>query len=146
MATLFNFEIHTLYRLFFSGKVEFITLTLTDGEIGVYANHSFFTAPVLSCILQIKDDKGFLRSAFITGGILEVKEHKTVLMVDAAEWPEEIDLNRALVAKEKAEKEINKAMHRFEIESAKARLRRAEFRIKAHGLYLNSPCLDACHE
>ncbi|MCL2193358.1 MAG: ATP synthase F1 subunit epsilon [Treponema sp.] len=134
MATLFNFEIHTLYRLFFSGKVEFITLTLTDGEIGVYANHSFFTAPVLSCILQIKDDKGFLRSAFITGGILEVKEHKTVLMVDAAEWPEEIDLNRALIAKEKAEKEINKAMHRFEIESAKARLRRAEFRLKAHEL------------
>jgi len=146
MATLFNFEIHTLYRLFFSGKVEFITLTLTDGEIGVYANHSFFTAPVLSCILQIKDDKGILRSAFVTGGILEVKEHKTVLMVDAAEWPEEIDLNRALTARENVENEIGKAMPQFETESRKARLRRAEFRIKAYELCLNPPYRDACRE
>ena len=89
MAALFKFEIHTLYRLFFSGRVESITLTLSDGEIGVYANHSFFTAPVLGGILRIKDENGVLRSAFTTGGILEVKEHNTVLMVDAAEWPGE---------------------------------------------------------
>jgi len=120
MAALFSFEIHTLYRLFFSGKVESITLALTDGEIGVYANHSSFTAPVLSCILRIKDDKGVLRSAFITDGILEVKGRKTVLMVDAAEWPDEIDLDRALVAKENAK-----------AENAKTKLRRAEFRLKA---------------
>jgi len=134
MATLFRFEVHTLYRLFFSGKVESVTLTLTDGEIGVNANHSFFTAPVLSCILRIKDDKGVLRSAFITDGVLEVKEHNTMLMVDAAEWPEEIDQSRALAAKEKAEKEVGEAQSHFETENAKARLRRAEFRLKAYGL------------
>jgi len=134
MAAPFRFEIHTLYRLFFSGKVESITLTLTDGEIGVYANHSFFTAPVLSCILRMKDDKGVLRSAFITDGILEVSEHKTVLLVDAAEWPQEIDLDRALAAREKAEKEVGKTRLRFEVKSAKARVRRAEFRLKAYEL------------
>jgi len=134
MAALFRFEIHTLYRLFFSGRVESITLTLTDGEMGVCASHSFFTAPVLSCIFRMKDDKGIVRSAFITDGILEVKERKTVLMVDAAEWPEEIDLARALAAKEKAEKEVGKALSHFEIENAKARLRRAEFRLKAYEL------------
>jgi len=93
MAALFKFEVHTLYRLFFSGKVESITLTLTDGEIGVYASHSFFTAPVLSCMLRIKDDKGVLRSAVITDGILEVKEHNTVLIVDTAEWFDEKEGN-----------------------------------------------------
>ena len=131
MAAPFRFEVHTLYRLFFSDKVESVTLTLTDGEIGVYANHSFFTAPVLSCILRVKDDKGVLRSAFVTDGVLEVNEHKTVLMVDAAEWPEEIDLDRALAAKEKAEEEVGEAKSPFEIKNAKARLRRAEYRLKA---------------
>jgi len=131
MAALFRFEVHTLYRLFFSGNVESITLTLTDGEIGVYANHSFFTAPVLSCILRMKDDKGVLRSAFVTDGILEVKEHKAVLMVDIAEWPDEIDQDEARTAKEEAEKEISGALLHVELEAAKARLRRAEFRLKA---------------
>jgi F-type H+-transporting ATPase subunit epsilon len=103
-----------------------------DGEIGVYAKHSPFASPVLSCILRIKDDKGTWRSAFITEGLLEVKDHKTVLMVDAAEWPEEIDTSRALAAKQKAEEAIKSATEKFDLDRAKARLRRAEYRLMAN--------------
>jgi F-type H+-transporting ATPase subunit epsilon len=131
MAELFNFEVHTPYRPFFSGKVAFISLTLADGDIGVYAHHSPFTAPAVSCILRITDDKGAQKSAFITEGILEVKDHKTVLMVDAAEWPEEIDHERAAAAKETAEQALKSAMLKFEIDNAKAKLRKAEYRLKA---------------
>ncbi|MDR1252071.1 MAG: ATP synthase F1 subunit epsilon [Treponema sp.] len=131
MAVLFNFEVHTPYRLFFSGKVEGITLTLVDGEIGVYAKHSPFTAPSVSCILRIKDSMGKWSPAFITDGILEVKDHKTVLMVDAAEWPEEIDCERALASKQQAEKSLELAVFKFEIDKAKSKLRYAEFRRKA---------------
>jgi F-type H+-transporting ATPase subunit epsilon len=132
MPALFNFEIHTPYRFFFSGKAESITLTISDGEIGVYANHSPFTAPVLSCIVRIKDDKGNIRSAFITEGILEVKEHKNVLMVEAAEWPEEIDAERAIAAKQKAEEKLGSGLMRYEADNEKTKLRHAEFRLKAH--------------
>ena len=131
MPVLFNFEVHTPYRPFFSGKVEYISLTLRDGEIGVYAKHSPFTAPVQSCILFIRDEGGKERSAFITDGILEVKDHKTVLMVDTAEWPQEIDKERALAAKQNAQTSLESAMLKFETDKAKARLRRAEFRLKA---------------
>ena len=131
MSAHFTFEVHTPHRLFFSDRVEAITLTLLDGEICVYAKHSAFTAPVLCCILYIKDDKGRWRQAFITEGILEVKDHKTVLMVDVAEWPEEIDPERARAAKEHAEASLQMAALKFEVEKAKARIRRAEFRLKA---------------
>jgi F-type H+-transporting ATPase subunit epsilon len=131
MPVLFNFEVHTPYRLFFTGKVESIVLTLTDGEIGIYAHHSPFTSPVLSCILHIKDDSGVSRPAFITEGILEVKDHKTVLMVDEAEWPEEIDIDHARAAKQEAEEEIKSDSFKFELGRAKARLCRAVFRLKA---------------
>jgi F-type H+-transporting ATPase subunit epsilon len=131
MPALFNFEVHTPYRPFFIGRVESIVLTLLDGEIGIYANHSAFTSPVVSCILRIKDNKGVFRSAFITDGILEVKEHKNVLMVDAAEWPEEIDTERARAAKQQAEETVKTASFKFELGRAKAQLRRAEFRLKA---------------
>jgi F-type H+-transporting ATPase subunit epsilon len=85
----------------------------------------------LSCILHIKDKDGVSRPAFITEGILEVKEHKTVLMVDEAEWPEEIDGEQARADKREAEEEIDPDSFRFELGRAKARLRRAEFRLKA---------------
>jgi F-type H+-transporting ATPase subunit epsilon len=130
VAVLFTFEVHTPYRPFFSGKVEAIAVTLTDGEIGIYAKHSPFTAPVCSCVLRIRDDKGQWRPAFITDGILEVKDHKTVLVVDAAEWPEEIDPERARIAKAQAKADLESAMMKFEIEKAKAGIRRAEFRLK----------------
>jgi len=134
MPVLFNFEVHTPYRPFFSGKVKSIALTLSDGDIGVFAQHSPFTAPVQSCILRIKDENGEERCAFVTDGILEVKDHKTVLMVDTAEWPQEIEMERALEAKKKAEESLGAAMLKFEIDNAKAKLRRAEFRLKAYEL------------
>jgi F-type H+-transporting ATPase subunit epsilon len=87
MAKLFPFEVHTPYRRFFADSVEAVVLSLIDGEIGVYADHSAFTAPVNVGILKIKDKDGKWSAAFTTDGILEVKEHKTVLIVDAAEWP-----------------------------------------------------------
>jgi len=132
MPALFNFEVHTPYRLFFSGKAEVIVLTLMDGEIGVYAHHAAFTAPVVTGKLSIKTDSGEWRTAFIADGILEVKDHKNVLMVDTAEWPEEIDRDRALVDKQQAEEDLKTAHLKFEADRVKARLRRAECRLKLY--------------
>jgi len=134
MPTLFNFEIHTPQRFFYSGKAQAITLGLVDGEIGIYANHSPFTAVTVTCILRIKDENGQWRSAFVSSGILEVKQHKNVLMVESAEWPEEIDKDRALGSKEQAEKILSDANLKFETDKAKEKLRRAEFRLKALAL------------
>ncbi|MDR1869484.1 MAG: ATP synthase F1 subunit epsilon [Treponema sp.] len=130
MPALFNFEVHTPYRYFYSGKAQVVILTLADGEIGIYANHAPFTAVVVTGVLRIKDSDGNWRVAFVSDGILEVKEHKNVLMVDCAEWPEEIDKERALESKEQAEKNLNDENFKFETDKAKNKLRRAENRLK----------------
>jgi len=134
MPVLFNFEVHTPYRLFFSGKAEVIILTLMDGEIGVYAHHAAFTAPVVTGKLQIKTESGEWRTAFIADGILEVKDHKNVLMVDTAEWPEEIDKERALLDKQQSEEDLQTAHLKFELDRVKARLRRADYRLMVCGM------------
>jgi F-type H+-transporting ATPase subunit epsilon len=131
MAANFRFEVYTPHRAFFADSVEAIVLTLADGEAAVYANHSHFTAPVVSCLLKIKDRNGKWKTAFISGGLLEVTSHKTVLLSDAAEWPAEIDYERAKEAKEKAEETLKSAMMKFETETASASLKRANMRIKA---------------
>jgi F-type H+-transporting ATPase subunit epsilon len=133
MPNLFTFEVYTPYRLFYSDSVEAVTLTLQDGEIGIYANHDFITAPVVPCVLNIKNKQGQWKAAFATEGILEVTHHKTVLLVDAAEWPEEIDGARAEAAKRQAQESLEAGMLKFEIDNAKAALRRAEIRLKLWG-------------
>jgi len=130
MATLFTFEVHTPYRRFYSDSVQAIILTLPDGEIAIYANHSPFTAPVLPCFLRIKDKQGNWKIAFTAEGILEVKNHKTVLISDTAEWPEEIDQERAIKAKEKAEKTLANGTLKFETKTVTASLNRANMRLK----------------
>jgi F-type H+-transporting ATPase subunit epsilon len=134
MAKLYTFEVHTPYRLFYAGPVEAATLPLVDGEIGIYADHSFLIAPVSTGILKIKDGEGRRRHAFITEGILEVSGHRTVLMVDAAEWPEEIDINRAMAAKRNAGEDLRNSMFNFETSNAREKLKRAENRLKASAL------------
>ena len=137
MAHLFPFEVHTPYRLFYSGSVQAIVLTLLDGEVGVYAKHTAFTAPVVPCLLKIRDKDGNWKTAFTAEGILEVKDHKTVLISDAAEWPEEIDMTRAKNARERAEQTLTEKPFKFEAETAAFSLKRANMRIKAGELMKN---------
>jgi F-type H+-transporting ATPase subunit epsilon len=131
MPMSYTLEIYTPYRLFFSDSVEAIVLTIADGEICVYANHDRFTAPVKCCISKIKDLKGVWKTAFINDGIIEVKRHKTILLVESANWPEEIDRDRVMHSKNEAEKVLNSDPFYFERITAQQRIRRAEVRLKA---------------
>ncbi|GHV75426.1 ATP synthase epsilon chain [Spirochaetia bacterium] len=130
MAALFTFEVHTPYRFFYKDKVEAVTVTIQDGEIGILAQHEAITAPVKPCLLKIKDKDGRWKTAFSSEGILEVAGGKTVLMVDAAEWPEEIDHGRAVEAKKQAGDVLANAGFRFEAETARLKLERANMRLK----------------
>jgi F-type H+-transporting ATPase subunit epsilon len=130
MPALFNFEVHTPRRIFYSGKVQAIIISIEDGEIGIYANHSPFTAHSVTGTLRIKDDKGCWRAAFACGGILEVKEHKNVLLVESADWPEEINVEKILKIKKQAEETLKNAQLKFEIDKAKKILHHAECRLK----------------
>ena len=130
MAALFSFEVYTPNRIFYSDSIEAIVLTLADGDAAVYANHVPFAAPVISCPLKIKDKNGTWKTAFTAEGILEVTHQKTILISNAAEWPEEIDYERAQRAKEKAQKDLEKGLLKFETETATASLKRANMRFK----------------
>jgi len=131
MAKLFSLEVHSPYHPFFHGMVEAVTLTLADGEIGIYADHTPVTAPVLCCILRIKDGQGIWKPAFISEGILEVTTYKTMIIVDDAQWPEEIDRQRALADKDQAEKSLESAVMKFQKDNAEVKIRRAVYRLKA---------------
>jgi len=130
MASLFKLEIFTPYRLFFSEEVEYIILKVYDGDVEILAGHTIFTAPVRTSIVKIKNKKGEIKEAFIAKGIIEVKKNKTVLLVDAANFPEEINLERALAAREEAQSTITGSSFNFANSYAREKLLRADTRIK----------------
>ena len=131
MAAFFSLKVFTPSRLFYSDTVEAIVLTLLDGDAAVYANHVPFTAPVVPCLLKIKDSKGNWKTAFTSEGILEVNTRKTILCSNSAEWPEEIDYERAKAAKTEAENALEGGVLKFETDTASSALLRAKMRMKA---------------
>jgi len=125
----FELEVLQPERVFFKDKVEMIVVRAIDGEIGVMAGHEPIVTPIGIGKLRIKKD-GKWREAAIAGGILEVNQNKVVILSDAVEWPEEIDRQRALAAKERAEKKLQQKLPPDEFERYQAALYRALNRLR----------------
>jgi F-type H+-transporting ATPase subunit epsilon len=110
--------------------VEFVVLPGGLGELGILPNH----APLISG-LNVGVIRYTLNSTIklvaITGGFVEVIDNSVTVLADTAELSEEIDLSRAVEAKERAMKRL--AVHSDEIDVRRAEyaLRRATARINA---------------
>jgi len=102
----FLLEIVTPDRKFFEEEVEMVIARGVEGDLGILKNHTPVVTPLDIGRIKIKqNDK--VREAAIAGGYIEVNKDKTTIITDTAEWPEEIDLERAKQAKERAEKRLN---------------------------------------
>jgi F-type H+-transporting ATPase subunit epsilon len=130
----FIFEAYTPERVFYTATVQAITLTLDDGDITINAGHNAITAPVQIGLLKIMDEGGVWRTAFVSNGLLEVKQSKTVLLTEAAEWPTEIDTERAKTSLKAAEEQINDAKNPDKSPAVKKKLLRAQARLKVASL------------
>jgi F-type H+-transporting ATPase subunit epsilon len=128
MPETFVLEIYTPRRLFCSERVEEVIVRLSDGECGILKGHTLFTASIVPCIARIKKENGNWTEAFLTEGIIEVKQRKTIILSECAEKPEEIDTERA--QKAKAEALLRLKENSGDTETAKHKLQKAELRLK----------------
>jgi F-type H+-transporting ATPase subunit epsilon len=124
----FACEILTPYRRFYSGKAESIAFVTHDGQIEILAMHESLVAPVRIGQLRLVIG-GKVRKAAVTEGFARVKEGRVDLFVDAAEWPEEIDRERAEKALGRATKRIASETLAWRIEASKRAAARAQNRI-----------------
>ncbi len=104
MSTI-HCEVLTPYRRFFSGEVESLLFVTHDGEIEILADHEPIASAVGIGILRIRTEGGDKRAA-LSEGFVRVKTGRVDIFVDAAEWPEEIEVERAEKALERAEKRL----------------------------------------
>ena len=128
MADLFKLQIITPEREFYEGEASMVELTTTEGEIGVYREHIPMTAIVAPGVLKIHEAGG-IKEAALMSGFLEILPEKIVIMAEVAEWPEEIDLNRAQEAKVRAERRLKEQSGEIDIVRAETALKKALVRI-----------------
>lgn len=118
-----------------SDGVDIVTAPGYGGEFGVLANHAPFLSTIKIGTLSFKKDKQ-IKHLMISGGFSEVSNNKITFLVESAEYGHDIDVDRAMRAKERAEKrlaqaiqqteKINRARAEAALQRALARLRTAE--------------------
>ena len=133
MAEKLQLEVVTPKGAVFSDAVDIVTAPGFGGEFGVLANHAPFLSTIKTGVLSYKKD-GVEDLMMVSGGFCEVSNNKLTFLVESAEQGGEIDVDRAMRAKERAEKRIAQAQSQQEkVNRARAEgaLQRALSRLKA---------------
>ncbi len=127
----FRLEVISPERVFYTGDVEMIELTTTEGEIGIYADHIPLTAIVAPGVLTITESSGEdgIKEAAVLEGFLEILPDKVTILAQSCEWPDEIDMNRAIEAKARAERRIKSMDTQVNMTRAELALRKSLVRI-----------------
>ncbi|MGM0419979.1 MAG: F0F1 ATP synthase subunit epsilon [Bacillota bacterium] len=123
-------DITTPNRVVYSEQIEMLVARAIDGDIGIMAGHTPMVTALETSVIKIKTgDKEI--PVPISDGFLDVKPDKINIIVRTAELPEEIDLERARKAKERAERRLREAQSQMNQTRAEAALERAIARINA---------------
>lgn len=124
----FHLEIVTPDGIEFDGMAESLLVKSTEGDVEILSRHADYFASLGIGRARIKTKDG-TKSASAAGGFLSVSEGNVRLVATTFEFADDIDLTRARLAKEKAEKAIAEASDDRALNLAKAKLQRALTRI-----------------
>lgn len=121
-------DIVTAERSVYTGEVDAIVAPGTEGQLGILPHH----APLMT-ILQpgelIIRKGGQEEYLAITGGFLEVRPDRVIVLADASERVDEIDEKRAEEAKKRAQERLKSHMTDTDVTRAEAALQRALVRL-----------------
>ncbi|MDE6108050.1 MAG: ATP synthase F1 subunit epsilon [Oscillospiraceae bacterium] len=124
----FHLQIVTPDGEFFDGPAERVKVRTINGDVAILDRHIPYVTALGTGEAAVTVD-GTVRRAAASGGMLSVTPEIVRVVATTFEWAEDIDLERAQRAKEKAEERIRKAQDAKELELAKVKLSRALVRL-----------------
>lgn len=129
----FPIEIVTPDGLAYSGEVESLLVRTGDGDVEILAKHADFLASLGIGRARLLIN-GTPRMASVAGGFISVKNGEVRMVATTFEFADDIDLSRAVAAKERAEQQLRAAKDSRDHVLAEARLKRALNRINVKGM------------
>ncbi|MBU0558417.1 MAG: F0F1 ATP synthase subunit epsilon [Bacteroidetes bacterium] len=130
-------DVITPARAVFSGNVKSITLPGTLGNFQILYNHAPLMSSLEVGVAKILDSEDKTHIFSTSGGTVEVSNNKVIVLAETFERPEDIDVERAKEAKERAKLRISKKSKEEAVDLARAEvaLKRAINRLKLSSKY-----------
>jgi len=134
MAMTMHLDVVSAEKSIFSGLVESMQVTGSEGELGIMPGHAPLLTGLKPGMVRLVKQHGVEEMFYLSGGFLEVQPSGTILLADAVIRAKDIDEAAAREAVRRAEEHIAKpsadfdfAMAERELAKATAKLRVAEF-------------------
>lgn len=130
-----SFKVHILAadNVFYEGDCESLIVPTTGGQYGILAGHSNAISAIVPGKMTYRVPGGENETAAVSSGLVKIESGEVLVLVDTAERPEEIDLNRARRAADAAKEALLQKQSLREYRMAKANLSRALSRLKVKG-------------
>lgn len=112
--------------------VNIINIDTTEGQQGILPNH----LPIVTMLKIGKittDENGSRQEYAIAGGLFYFRDNKAEVLTDAIENKEEIDVDRAKRAKERAKQRIDSNNSNIDLQRAQIDLEKAINRLRVKG-------------
>lgn len=127
--SLIRLDIVTPAGLLMSENVALLNLPAALGSMGIMANHApLMTTLEIGTIKYVQDGRDHFLA--VHGGFAEVKDNVVIVLADAAEKAEDIDLARAEASQQRAQDRLANRTAELDVLRAELSLRRAIARIK----------------
>ena len=129
----FHLQVVTPDGLAFEGEAEKLSVRTQDGIVGILPRHIDYVAPLGMGEAVITEAEGRTRRAACIGGMVAVHNGAVRLVATTFEWADQIDVNRAKAAEEKARAIMSKnGVSERDLKLAEAKLHRALVRQAVH--------------
>ncbi len=122
-------EIVTVERQVYAGDVDFVSAPGLVSRLGILPKH----APLLTALVpgELRFKRGDEEEIFaVGGGFMEVLPDRVIVLADTAERAEEIDLERAEAARQRAERLLQERPPGVDMAAIEGALRRSRVRLK----------------
>lgn len=111
---------------------EMVVAKSKTGELGILPDHIPLVTPLEISAIRLKRDNQTSRIA-VSGGLLEVNSNKVTILAQSAEKAQDIDVQRAMEAKKRAERRLQAKDEDIDRKRAELALNRAINRIDIAG-------------
>ncbi len=117
----------------YDGEVEMVSTKAQSGELGILPGHIPLVAPLAIGAVRLKNG-GNTELIAVSGGFLEVQQKQVTILAQAAEKAEQIDIDRARAARERAERRLQQTKQEdVDFKRAEMALKRAINRLDVGG-------------
>lgn len=122
-------------NVLYEGPCESLVVPTSQGQYGILANHSNMISAVIPGKLTYRIPDGEEQFAAVSAGLVKVENNEVLVLVDTAERPEDIDVNRAKRAADEAKEAMLQKRSIQEYRSAQANLAREVNRLEVKRHY-----------